>query len=458
MNITSLPRLASVWRIAPPLTVSEAEARRGARHPRTGRSASGRSAALIPCAVPAQASAATSATGENIRTNQVHAADTRCEVSALRVPTKVGIPARSARQKSVPSGSLQGEDPGSDARATARAGCPRIGRRATVGFHNPALPGPRREGGFRLPARLGEFRRPSPCKRHLCRPRLTRTEGTDRTVQGRDYLRALTRTLCAEGAGVSGSGAHQARGRAVRARMAAVGSRPAPLVVTHPYPTSCYLTGYSTFAVGRHACLRPPGPGRAGAPGLGHGHPGRGHCTGWVEYVEPLRLERGRPHPERIAALVRLAQGLERARTGLGAGAPSQPPGLRRRAAPPARCDVRGTPPAWSWAVRLIKSAGRARLRAPGRPRRSTLAGVEASYQAIAPGRDRQRRGAGRYDAMVAAGSEFLSVDPIVTAGHRSRLGPHLLQAERPEGGRRGVPRIRRLLPAVHPAPSCGLP
>jgi 2,2-dialkylglycine decarboxylase (pyruvate) len=25
MNITSLPRLASVWRIAPPLTVSEAE-------------------------------------------------------------------------------------------------------------------------------------------------------------------------------------------------------------------------------------------------------------------------------------------------------------------------------------------------------------------------------------------------------------------------------------------------
>ena len=185
------------------------------------------------------------------------------------------------------------------------------------------------------------------------------------------------------------------------------------LLVTHP-PNLCYLTGYSTFAVGRHACLLLPARGELVLQVSAMAIPAA-VLTGWVEHVEPYDWNEVDRVPERIAALVR-AQGLERARTGLElARLPAQTHADMRRHLPGATFeDASGL----VMGVRLIKSpAGFDCMR---RAARMTLAGVEASYRAIAPERSDNDVARAGYDAMVAAGSEFLSVDPIVTAGHRS--------------------------------------
>jgi hypothetical protein len=136
--------------------------------------------------------------------------------------------------------------------------------------------------------------------------------------------------------------------------------------------------------------------------------------TGWVEHVEPYDWNEVDRIPERIAALVR-AQGLERARTGLElARLPAQTHADVRRHLPGATFeDASGL----IMGVRLIKSA--AELDCMRRAARMTVAGVEASYQAIAPGRTDNDVARAGYDAMVAAGSEFRR-STIVTAGHRS--------------------------------------
>ena len=229
-------------------------------------------------------------------------------------------------------------------------------------------------------------------------------------MQGRDYLRALTRTPVPKELAFP-LAEYQARVERVRARMAAAGLD--LLLVTHP-PNLCYLTGYSTFAVGRHACLLLPARGELVLQVSAMAIPAA-VLTGWVEHVEPYDWNEVDRIPERIAALVR-AQGLERARTGLElARLPAQTHADVRRHLPDATFeDASGL----VMGVRLIKSA--AELDCMRRAARMTLAGVEASYQAIAPGRTDNDVARAGYDAMVAAGSEFLSVDPIVTAGHRS--------------------------------------
>src|SRR5262245_48043049 len=114
-----------------------------------------------------------------------------------------------------------------------------------------------------------------------CRP-ATRTEGADWTMQGRDYLRALTRTPVPKELAFSVA-EYQSRVERVRARMAAVGLD--LLLVTHP-PNLCYLTGYSTFAVGRHACLLLPARGELVLQVSAMAIPAA-VLTGWVEHVEP---------------------------------------------------------------------------------------------------------------------------------------------------------------------------
>ena len=267
-------------------------------------------------------------------------------------------------------------------------------------------------------------------------------------MQGRDYLRALTRTPVPKELAFP-LAEYQARVERVRARMAAAGLD--LLLVTHP-PNLCYLTGYSTFAVGRHACLLLPARGELVLQVSAMAIPAA-VLTGWVEHVEPYDWNEVDRIPERIAALVR-AQGLERARTGLElARLPAQTHADVRRHLPGATFeDASGL----VMGVRLIKSA--AELDCMRRAARMTLAGVEASYRAIAPERYRQRRGAGR---LRCNGGRRKRVP--VGRPHRHRraplgMGTHLLQAECAEGGRRGVPRIRRAATSGTPRPSCGPP
>jgi Xaa-Pro aminopeptidase len=68
--------------------------------------------------------------------------------------------------------------------------------------------------------------------------------------------------------------------------------------------------------------------------------------------------------------------------------------------------------------VRLIKSP--TELEYMRQAAKFTAAGLRASYRAVAPGNTDNDVARAGYDAMVGAGSEFLSVEPIVTSGRRS--------------------------------------
>jgi Xaa-Pro dipeptidase len=234
--------------------------------------------------------------------------------------------------------------------------------------------------------------------------------GADRAMQGRDYLRALTSTPAPKELAFPVS-EYRERVDKVRARMAAVGLD--LLLVTHP-PNLCYLTGYNTFAVGRHACLLLPPRGEPVIQVSAMAIPAA-LFTGWLERIEPYDWHEVDRIPERIAALVR-EQGLERARIGLElARLLARIHAEVRRHLPGATFeDASGL----VFDVRLVKSP--AELDCMRRAARMTVAGIEASYRAIVPGGTDNDVARAGYDAMVAAGSEFLAVEPIVTSGHRS--------------------------------------
>jgi Xaa-Pro dipeptidase len=231
-------------------------------------------------------------------------------------------------------------------------------------------------------------------------------------MQGVDYLKELTKGPPPKELAFSVA-EYQARVATVRSRMEAAGLD--LLLVTFP-PNLCYLAGYNTFSVDRHACLLVPRQGELKIQVSAMEIPAV-LLTGWIENIETYDWNGRDGIPERLAFLVR-EQGLERGRIGMELKAPSLPVQLYqelRRALPDARFEDASE---FVFALRLIKSP--TELEYMRQAAKLTAAGLRASYRAIAPGNTDNDVARAGYDAMVGLGSEFLSVEPIVTSGRRS--------------------------------------
>ncbi len=70
--------------------------------------------------------------------------------------------------------------------------------------------------------------------------------------------------------------------------------------------------------------------------------------------------------------------------------------------------------------IRLVKSP--AEVDCARRAGQFTVAGINAAVRALAPGITENTLAAAGAEAMIAAGSEFFSIDPFVRAGHRSGI------------------------------------
>lgn len=190
------------------------------------------------------------------------------------------------------------------------------------------------------------------------------------------------------------------------------------LLVSHHCDLN-WLTGYDTFGVGNHAVLVLS---LAGAPFL--------HATGmeipaavmntWVEDVVFGRWVHPGGMGAKLVDLLR-KRGLDRGRIGL------QPRRLGLRA-DAHQALVLGLDSAeladasdLIGRLRMVKSP--AEIECMRRSSDITVAGIEASFRAVRPGatdNDIVRAG---FDAMLAAGSDFLTIQPIATTGVRTGGG-----------------------------------
>ncbi|PZA01135.1 aminopeptidase P family protein [Gammaproteobacteria bacterium 2W06] len=208
------------------------------------------------------------------------------------------------------------------------------------------------------------------------------------------------------------------RRRAVTQRMAAAGLD--GLLVTDAADIG-YLTGYNTFEVSVHTALlltaggNPPGQAVLQVPSI---ETGPAVTTARVDAVFGYRWEGPDGAAEQMAGII--------ADLGLSGpiGTDNWGPALRTgfrdglADALPDRSliDASGLVDA----VRIVKSdAEIALLRESAR---ITEAGIAAAEQLIAPGVTDQQLAAAGSAAMINAGSEFMSLQPIVTAGWRSSV------------------------------------
>jgi Xaa-Pro dipeptidase len=205
----------------------------------------------------------------------------------------------------------------------------------------------------------------------------------------------------------------EARVAAARRAMAAADLD--ALLVTHR-PDLHYLAGYHTFGVGNHACLVLP---REGAPSLQTTAMEIPSATaaGWIPDV------RCAPWVGQTGAGGQLARIV--AEKGLGGkriGIQPQLSGLL-----PA---ILGQVEAGLPNAKLVDASHLVtRLRLVKSPREMecmrkaaayTEAGIRASYAIIAAGKTENDVARAGYDAMIVAGSEFMSVQPIATTGVRT--------------------------------------
>jgi Xaa-Pro aminopeptidase len=187
------------------------------------------------------------------------------------------------------------------------------------------------------------------------------------------------------------------------------------LLVTSP-PDLFYLAGYHTFSSGNHACLVLP---RAGAPTLqvtSLETPGA-VVTGWVEDVAVADWHLQTDAAGQLAGIVS-DMGLAEDSLGIQPATLGLLPHLRDQlAAALPRAKLVDTTELVG-RVRLVKSAGE--LDCLRQAAAYTGAGILASYAVMRPGATDNDVARAGYDAMIAAGSEFLAVQPIVTSGIRT--------------------------------------
>ncbi|SEO68290.1 M24 family metallopeptidase [Aquisalimonas asiatica] len=184
------------------------------------------------------------------------------------------------------------------------------------------------------------------------------------------------------------------------------------LLVTAPADIH-YLTGYSTFEVSVHACLV-LGPGYAAlqVPSIETGP--AVVCTRVSELLGYRWEDAGGPLPDLIERL----EGSDA--IGYDPWQPGLRPGLLeglRTALPASRFHDAADllPP-----IRRVKSA--AELTLLRTSARITAAGLDAAEAVITPGVTDSTVAAAGAQAMLAAGSEFMSMQPIVTTGDRSSV------------------------------------
>lgn len=208
------------------------------------------------------------------------------------------------------------------------------------------------------------------------------------------------------------------RGRLAAVRQAMADGDLDTLLVTHSCDLN-YLTGYDTFGVDIYAALIVTGDGDPVLHTMTVEVPSAVNTT-WIDDLVFAEWYQPEGAGEQLVALIE-ARGLAAGRIGIQPGRQ----GLR--------ADVYGALRDRLTGRELVDASDLvARLRMIKSPeeigcmRRAaviTAAGIEGSMAVIAPGvtdNDVCRAG---FDAMVAAGSDFLSIQPIVTSGRRTGGG-----------------------------------
>lgn len=237
----------------------------------------------------------------------------------------------------------------------------------------------------------------------------------ERHMDADQYLAGLMATSHRKGVPFP-EGEYHERVRKVRKEMEEEGLD--ALLVTYPC-NLYYVSGYYTFGVGNHACLVLPLDGDA-ALQMTSMEIAAGVVNSWVKKFVVAEWRGQEGAGEQLADLAR-EMGLEKGRLGIE---PSRP-GLM----PPVLQSLKSSLPLASLVdasdlvgrVRLVKSL--LEIDFLRKAADYTRAGINASLAAIRPGmldNDVARVG---YDAMIAAGSEFMSVQPIVSSGIRTSYG-----------------------------------
>ena len=226
------------------------------------------------------------------------------------------------------------------------------------------------------------------------------------------YIRELSTTSAGKEMAFSAS-EYQERVAKVRKAMDETGLD--ALLVTHP-PNLYYLAGYYTFGVGNHACLVLP---REGDPTLQVTslEVPAAVVNSWVRDVVSADWHEQTGAAAQLADIVKdkgleaKGLGIEPSRTGLLPYIYNQ----LQRALPAARFQDASDVVAQ---VRMVKST--AEIEYLKKAAKCTQAAINASLAAVKPGvldSDVAKVG---YEAMIGAGSEFMSVQPIVTSGERT--------------------------------------
>ncbi len=206
------------------------------------------------------------------------------------------------------------------------------------------------------------------------------------------------------------------RVRKVRKEMEADGLD--ALLITYPC-NLYYVSGYYTFGAGNHACLILPLDGDASLQVTSMEIPA-GVVNSWVKNIISADWRGQTNAGEQLAELIR-EMGLESGRLGIE---PS-----RAGLLPPVRDSLFRSLPTATFRdasdlvarVRMVKSA--LELDFLQKAAGYTRAAIDAALETIRPGildNDVARAG---YDAMIAAGSEFMSVQPVVSSGVRTSYG-----------------------------------
>ena len=186
------------------------------------------------------------------------------------------------------------------------------------------------------------------------------------------------------------------------------------LLLVHSLPDICYLTGFQTPLSDWYHCLILP---RQGAPVLQVCDPELAAMHSYIDTLLPVSWESMDAAPAQLAEHL-LAIGAERSRIGVQRRRPGLNPDTEQhlRTALPEASFIDASP--LVPAVRAVKSE--AEIVALKAAARLSRVGMEAAITSIHAGVSENEVAAAAAQAIIAAGGEYFSIEPIVRAGKRS--------------------------------------
>ncbi len=176
-----------------------------------------------------------------------------------------------------------------------------------------------------------------------------------------------------------------------------------------------YVSGYYTFETSLHACVLLPLEGEPVIQ-VASLEVGVAVLKTWIDQVEGYDWSQSASICEQLLGFIRdrgLAGGrigIEGLLTGLRTQHLRDLEAALPKAEFPDASDL-------LYAMRVVKSP--AEIECHRKAAAFTLAGIDAGLAEVAPGRTDNDVAAAAYAAMVRAGSEFMSIQPIVSSGHR---------------------------------------